>query len=355
MPKLNEVHLTKRADSGIYQATIDGQRISLGTRNRDEAIERAKEAKLPQLASLSKTNALTQHAIAALTAAPTPTAGEVLAMWQELREANGKSVNTIARDVSAVRQFLRSAKLIGTPVSKIDERPVGAFINEEGGNSAATRHRALACLRGFFEFALYRGYCRGNPAANVEVNYSLLSHEQKEPGKHEAFTEAQYERLIEDEILAGYPFLASATRIAYASGLRIGDIARLERACVGERGLAVFTEKTLTRVELPYDEAITPGLIEALHSVPANRTPYLFPEDREIHLDPNRRSRHSVYFKRILDRVGIKDRTFHGLRSTCARRWRGIGFSLEDCRVLLGHGSEAVTAGYTGDKKPARR
>jgi integrase len=353
MAKTNEVKLTKRADSGIYQATVDGKRISLGTRNREEAISTAREAKLPQVAALSKANALTKFAFEALTNDTTPNAAVALAMWQELRVANGKSANTIARDVSVVQQFLRDTGTSNLPLSRIEERHVGSFINADGANSASTRHRSLACLRGFFEFALYRGYCKGNVAANVDVNYAKLDHEQKEPGKHEAFTEAQYQKLLHSEHLEGW--WTDAVPIAYAAGLRMGDVSCLERASVTKDGLIVHTEKTSSRVLLPFDDTITPGLRETLDRIPVTDDRYFFPDEAAIHLDVNRRSRHSVYFQRILVRIGIEGRNFHGLRATCARRWRSLGFTLDSCRLMLGHGSEAITAGYTGEKIRRRK
>jgi integrase len=205
----------------------------------------------------------------------------------------------------------------------------------------------LLALKSFFRFCTVKGYCQTNPAELVKVNLRLLSHEQKETHPREPFTEEEYLKLLNSGQLD--EFFYYAVPIAWACGLRLGDIAKLERAVLSGDNIIVWTSKSGKRIAIPMTEEYTPGLRPLLEAFPDNGTPYFFPETRELYIeDPKRLPQR---FKTAVVAAGIKNRSFHSLRVSCIRRWRTMGLPLVKCRDWAGHASIETTAHYTGEDR----
>ena len=89
------------------------------------------------------------------------------------------------------------------------------------------------------------------------------------------------------------------------------------------------------------------GIIkEVLNEIDVTDKTYCFPEWHKTFLDPKNRSKASVYFSRICERLEIYDRSFHCLRHSCITRLAKAGVSLEQIGKAVGHSSTKTTEGY---------
>ena len=141
-----------------------------------------------------------------------------------------------------------------------------------------------------------------------------------------------------------------AVGISSATSLRLGDVCQLEHASFAVPGhLIVHTDKGLSRVLLPIDNAVTPGLAEILAEIPPTASPYLFPDEQRQYEDiKTGRPKFSVYFKRAVIALGLDatGKSFHSLRHSAISRWNAQGFSLDQCKTYAGHASSKTTKGY---------
>jgi integrase len=94
--------------------------------------------------------------------------------------------------------------------------------------------------------------------------------------------------------------------------------------------------------------------------IPVLDAQYIFPEQREIHRSPERRSGLCVQFKRLLQAAGITDanKSFHSLRHMAATqkfakadknalaKKLAENLTLEQIAALLGHSETKTTQGY---------
>jgi len=128
----------------------------------------------------------------------------------------------------------------------------------------------------------------------------------------------------------------------------------LEWDAFGKVGVVIVTKnKRNKQLELP----ISPELADLVTTVPVISAKYLFPEQRALIVDVQRRAVLSMHFKRICERLGIKGKSFHCLRhSVATSRFAKAdkaalakklvdNLSLEEIVALLGHSSTDVTKG----------
>lgn len=73
---------------------------------------------------------------------------------------------------------------------------------------------------------------------------------------------------------------------------------------------------------------------------------YVFPAQCEIDKDVSRRATLSVYYGRMLARIGITGKSFHCLRHSFVSRCHEAGKTLEQIAVWVGHSSEETTKIY---------
>lgn len=198
-----------------------------------------------------------------------------------------------------------------------------------------------------------------------------MSHEQKEGTDKEPFTEEEVKTIL-TELRADWKraqngqqelfrnpmevlFWLVASSMAKETGFRLSDIAQLEwRSFAEENHMVVWTGKANRRVELPISE----GLRSLMSEVPVNDPTYVFPAQRELILNVKKRSFLSVGFGRLLERLGIKNRSFHSFRhykatqayakmdkEQLARKLVEV-LTLEQIAALLGHADAKTTKNY---------
>ena len=90
-----------------------------------------------------------------------------------------------------------------------------------------------------------------------------------------------------------------------------------------------------------------------LLDLPVSDPTYIFPEQRDIYLDTDRRAGLSVQFKRLCNKAAkdsgrnsIKSKSFHGLRSYYAKNKKAKGVTIEKIAKDLGHSNTSTTDIY---------
>lgn len=302
-----------------------------------------KEAKYEELETAAKINALTKDAIASIVADRNILFQDCVNEWYEFSKVRAKSSNTIYTQSGLLSSFASYAKI--ERVSDVTSKHVSKWINEPGDMNLNSRKQRLAALRSLFSFALASSYVIKDPTVAVAVDASKLSHKQKETKSRQPFTSMEYAKMIRH---APY-FMKQAITLGWWTGLRIIDISKLEWDSWSKDHLTVWTEKQDKRVSLPLDNPLIGGgkLRETLAEIEFKDKKYCFPDWAELADDPKRRSRFSVYFGRFMNRMEIKDKSFHCFRHTFVTRTKvDYDSSLEMIAAWVGHSSTRTTKGY---------
>jgi len=290
--------------------------------------------------------------------------------WRKQRELSGKAERTLDHHCTYVRAFLRYAGLENESPAAITAEHVYGWINKRDGTKATNRVRRLIIITDYLDYCESNGLSIGNPARTVKtINYSILTHEQKERGRKKPLTLEQVNHLVayirnemrelQEEIdlrtsidppssvqvrnrLSNLQFWLAAVIIARHTAYRIGDICNMEKASITPDSIVVHAEKTSRRVEVPLNEELR--LI--LSSVPENNTRWLFPHQCALQRSPSRPELWKQ-FKKLLDGAGIEGVSFHSLRSTAlldaVERLKAAGKSEEEAVAMA-----ARMAGHSG-------
>lgn len=250
------------------------------------------------------------------------------------------SPTTIATNRVLVDGWLRHGTLTDRSVASITPEDIASYINR-GSQKRSSALRTLSAIRALFGFLIHEGYCLRNPAARgcVKVNYASFTHSEKEAPVKETFSDEEIRLLMR----GADPFWKAAVIIALGTGLRLSDIAQLEWSSVGSERMAIWTDKTNTRVSLP----LTTEINAALNELSETGIQYVFPEQRDIILDPSKRAQLSTQFSRLCKKAGIANgKSFHCLRHTYATRRANEGLTVTDIATELGHRGTDITQQY---------
>ena len=95
---------------------------------------------------------------------------------------------------------------------------------------------------------------------------------------------------------------------------------------------------------------MTSRVLRLIASIQTGDQKYVFPNEREIVNDVNRRALLSVNFGRFLKSVGLDGYSFHSLRATYATTMANQGATLDEIAEALGHKGTEVTKAYV--RKP---
>jgi integrase len=351
--------LTKKR--GVYHATIktaSGKTKTISTRTTDkrEARRVVKESGIKDLEATAKAGRLTREAIGQIVTGRKLTMLGAVGEYDKWMQSIGRAPKTRHNNVTAVNAWLNDMNITTFPPAAIDEPHVGKWINNPKSRSTArTRMMNLAAIRSFFSFMCGKGWSMGNPAQLVEIDYSILSHAQKEVTPREPFNKIEVGRLLNHLEESGNLFWLFAVRASYEHGFRLGDICQLEWPCFEKVGkVIVHTDKSNKRIE----QQISKELEELVPQIPVQHPKYLFPEQREMLLDAKRRCALSMQFKRICEKLDISGKSFHSLRHSAASekfasvnkadllKKLGDALSVDEVRQLLGHTEAKTSKGY---------
>lgn len=339
--------LLKDKATGVWKVriwTAHGQKtLTTKCQNKDDAIIVANESGLKQAELSARAGQLSAQAISKILTGRKITLQGAVDAWLERLACRGRSQRTVHNYRLFAMSFVKKHRTL-LPAS-ITEQHINDWLNHKTNRQkAGSRSVRLTAMRSFLEYCQDKGWCAGNAANLVEINYTVLSHEQKEPKQRLPFTDDEVETLLEQASDNASCFWHAAILIGRHLGLRLGDIASLEWACFNKPGkIIVWTDKHDRRVELP----ITPQqLVVEFSRIPKAHRSYLFPEQQAIAADVARRATLSTQFSRLCQKAGIEGKSFHSLRHAFASACQRSGQPIWYISQSLGHSRQSTTLSY---------
>lgn len=350
--------LTKN-EHGYWECRLKGpdnkiKSFSTHKKNRKEAVEVIKAARIPQLELAAEIGALTPNVVSVIVSGTRMTVEAAIEPWKDWMRYDRQSKNSIAASESWVRAWAYQQCKLDQSMMGIVHQDIDPWLNDPRlETKASTRRAMLAAIRSFFKYACARGWTMGNPASLCKIDYSLLQHSQKEVVRKPIFEDAEVDKLLEITAPGAdreSEFWHAAVAIARWTGLRLVDICCLEWDCLETPGkLICWTRKRDKRVCL---DLAPVALQDAFQAMDKTDDTYLFPIQRAIVLDPKQRSGLSVQFMRLCKHAGIFGKSFHSLRATLATRLSESGVNRDKIREILGHSSTEITEGYIRPGQP---
>jgi len=337
--------------TGIYYVSFlssEGKRKrkSLETKSLKDARELCKQAKIEELEMAARAGALQRDAIAMIVAGKKIKLSDLIEEWKKYKTNMAQSVNTIYTQESLIRAFIEFSKV--SYLDGVTKEMVANYINQDTKAKAGSREQRHSAIRSLYQYAIAMGYTITNPTKLVAIDKSKLSHQQKEKKPRQPITQEEYNTIIAH---SGY-FFMEATALAWWTGLRLSDIARLEWESINldDKTLIIHTKKTDTRICIPLDDPLVGNgaVLKMLKNLSKDKLDekFVFPAQNEIDRDVSRRATLSVYYGRMLARLKIKGKSFHCLRHSFVSRCRKHGKSLEQIALWVGHSSEETTKIY---------
>lgn len=348
---------------GGYLAVIQADRgkfrtVNLRTKNRTEAESRCKTMNLEQIERAAVAGSITRSLIKKLARGETLNVKDAIERWHQWAQATYESSNSTTNMLTYANAWMRETGVTHLNIDEITENDIDRWVNKSDGCKANTRKFRLATLRSLYFFCKEKGYTDINVADLCGVKYKDLAQGQREARVMRCFTEEEYQAVLawlrahikrllvrdtglDEELVEDYRFWVAAVIVGRHSGLRLGDVAGLQRASIRNGRLVVNTDKRNTRVDIE----ITPELAEGLSMAQKNGK-WCWPKQATIESDPSRRAQLPVQFLRILKRSGVANHHFHELRATKLTEMSSNGHSLESIAALAGHSSTETTKGY---------
>jgi len=219
------------------------------------------------------------------------------------------------------------------PADQLTEEQARAFLSELAGRglSASTMNQAISAVRFFFHEVLHR-------ALNCEIHYQRAP--QRVPV---TLTPEEVSRL-----LSAAPDLRAraALEIAYAAGLRLGEVLNLKLSDIDSGRMIVRVDQGKGKKDR--NVMLSPALLETLRAYWRESRPrvWLFPgETGKRPLNATILQRGFVEAKL---KAGItKPVSFHSLRHSFATQLLETGVNVRTIQALLGHRSLGTTQRYT--------
>jgi len=348
-----KIQKTKTGYSVRYKTEFGVRTTRLSSTSEKEARKEVKDAKIAELEAAANAGALTMDVIAKMMSGRVMTCQDALNEWNEWRESEGKSANTINAQTDFINLFCRKHYGLDKPINGITHKLISKWVNDKKEKvGVSTRNAWLSAMSAFLSFCSTRQYVPKNVAGIVSVNLGKLDHKQKEKKKVVPFTQKEYKKIINN--LDGCfrsddvnEFWQAACTISYWLGLRLGDIINLEWDSIKSKSIVVWTEKKDSRVELPLNHKLTGGdeLLKLVRRLPCHGK-HVFPKQmRDKINNPKKRHYFSQQFRELMNRTEIEGKSFHCFRHAFATRHKNL--PIEDVAKMLGHKSTSTTKGYT--------
>lgn len=271
---------------------------------------------------------------------------KILLDMQERKEkfkANKITLMTFAKEVF-LPQFLRADIVRGdeermkkkevdfwTAIKAMPNKPLKDITPEdidiclksilERGLTAGTYNRRRGILSSLLNTAVNLGYLSSSPLKSKPI---------KTESRERFLTEDEKVRLIKACKESTAPFLYPMVMVAIKTGMRLGEIQRMQRSWIYDDYIHIPAKVTKTR-----KSRVIP-ICEELNQV-LNDLEGEFKFWRRI----------NTPFKKALEVAGIKDFRFHDLRHTFASELVQNGVSDYTVSILLGHSSTQMTRRYS--------
>lgn len=246
----------------------------------------------------------------------------------------------------------------GKGIGDVTTEGVHRWINRaDDPSKPSIRLFRLSWVKSFIRYCVLKRYILTDPAQLVTVDFKLMTHNQRVTRHKPVFQDKEVEFLLAQSEDAEPPSITpgcfrAAITLGRDLALRLGDICNLEWSSLRylRRVATVWTDKSNTRVEIP----LTPRVIRLIARLPADDQRYVFPDERALANDTERRAGLSVAFGRFFQRCGFEGYSFHCLRATYATTLAQQGLSLDEIAEKLGHKSSQTTRAYVRKPKAAQ-
>ena len=238
---------------------------------------------------------------------------------------------TIQGYETVLRSLSRWADEHGVAVlGDLDESAAGAWVGSWTCRASTARLR-LSQLKGFFRFAVKRGWVPRSPLATLR------------PPRGDSATTMPLEVAEMNALLAASkhrPKERALILLMRYSGLAIGDAVTLRRESVAGSELTLRRAKSgeLVTVHLPH------AVVAAMASIRAPNADYFWWSGRSRPVTSAKYWRGRLGI--IADRAGVEGFRPHRLRDTFAVALLGQGVAMGDVSTLLGHSSIQTTERY---------
>ena len=227
----------------------------------------------------------------------------------------------------------RLIRRVGLPADQVTEQQVRGFLIwlSTRGLSASTMNQAISAVRFFFKSVLRREW-------DFEIHY------QRAPYRVPVtLTPEEVSRLLE-----AVPNLRDRTamEIAYATGLRLGEVLQLKLSDIDSERMILRVEQGKGKRDR--NVMLGPALLETMRAYWRQYRPkqWLFPgkpATRPLHPTLIQRA-----FKQAKREARIQKRvSFHSLRHSFATHLLERGADLRSVQMMLGHADIATTQIYT--------
>lgn len=342
-------------EQGYWEVRIKGpdgkvRSRSTGQRVKEGALRFIRAARIPELETASKLGVLSQEVASVLLTGNNPmTVEQAIKPWTEHMAYRRLSQRTIHNFTIWIKAWAKHAGTLHKPIGTLKIQDFDGWINAKSPRKLATRNLMLSVIKSFCAFCQDSGWMTGNPGNLIQVDMSLLLHDQKETLKRPCFTEEEVQKLIEGTAPGGIcedTFWHAAIIISRYTGLRIGDICALEWASldIGKGDLTVWTQKRDRRVSLKLEPA---ALAETMAGLNRDHPTYLFNHQRCLNESVNYRYVLSENFSSIMRATMISPgKSFHCLRATYITDCEAKGIPIEHIARSVGHGNTRTTEGY---------
>ena len=282
-------------------------------------------------------------------AGPAPTSKHLEAFLEMLAAERGAATLTLAAyrgDLFDLAVFLAAR---GMPVEAADAAALHAYLDSTTGVGPRTLARRISAMRQFYKFLVIDGIRRDDPAADLET-----------PGLGRLLPKILSENEVAGLIAAARAEaggdgerLACLVELLYATGLRISELVTLPLAAAqrGPRFLMVTGKGGRERV-VPLSEPSRAALSAYLTSrdrflTGSRPSRWLFPSrGRAGHLT---RQRAGQLLKELAVKAGLDPERLspHVLRHAFASHLLDHGADLRSVQQMLGHADIATTQIYT--------
>lgn len=223
---------------------------------------------------------------------------------------------------------------------------VNAFLLElrQDQTAPSTIKAYQVVLNAFFNWLVAREALAKNPLIQCTARIKVVPRQKKE-----VFTMEEYQQIK----AKAERFWASAVIIAWHTGLRLGDIALLERSEVDlEQGcLRLKPNKTSrygTEVEIP----LSGELRLVLEPLCAN-TGHLLPAMAKVYQSCPEML--SMQFSRLLTKAGVAGKSFHCFRATFDTRMLAAGMPVSVLSSITGQSMRVICQSYNNPRLEDKR
>jgi site-specific recombinase XerD len=239
--------------------------------------------------------------------------------------ANTQSERTVITNAKQILSHFGHSALVGS----ITTSDIDNFIKqlEENGDAPSTINRKLSLLSSLFTFAERRGYITTRP---------FIERKKVRDGRIRVISKDEETKLLQYFYENSYSIMGDFCVVAVDTGLRVGEILKLESAFVMEKEIYVPASISKTG-----QERLVPITRRVSEIMEARKASGVFSELRYKEIN--------YRWNKMKIKTGITDKEFipHAMRHTFCSRLAQAGTSPWDIKELAGHSNLSITERYT--------